>query len=239
MRAALGWRARDVERQSTAEVRFEDADRSSVVLADDPVQLVYADPAHGFTLPPGRYVRVIQEAGRVSAVSAAPQVDALPRERARALVLRLAALLEAAGWRRAASEDLGALADLPLEQALDRALGQAAARSSGFTGVAAWRAPRPGTPWAALPEGAPRGADVWDGLEVLVSVNTIDGDADGRPGSGRFVINVDVNDENLGRALSLMGGARRARLGDAGASLSSWDREPHESLARVPQLRHP
>ncbi len=230
VRAALGWRARDVERASTAPVRFRDRDRSTVVVEGTPSVLAYADPAHGFVLPAGRFVRVDQAAGRVYRASATPHLDALTAGAAHALADSVGALLVRAGWAPVPGAGPGAAVAL-------RAAARAAVDPHGGMGVAdvgVWHLPRPVAPWAALPVGAGPAPREWDGPEATVDVQPVrPADPAGNAGGVRFVLQVQLQDDPLQRALFDQVDVRRARLGGAAQTLTSWERDPVEDADRA------
>jgi hypothetical protein len=208
-------------------VRFRDRDRSTVVVEGTPSVLAYADPAHGFVLPPGRFVRVDQAAGRVYRASATPHLDALTAEAAHALADSVGALLTRAGWAPVPGAGPGAAVAL-------RAAARAAVDPHGGMGVAdvgVWHLPRPVAPWAALPVGAGPAPREWDGPEATVDVQPVrPADPAGNAGGVRFVLQVRLWDGPLHGALFDQVDARRARLGGAPQTLTSWDQEPTERV---------
>lgn len=224
VRLALGWRAREVERRSTAQVRFPDDDYSVEIFEDGPVALSYADPAHAFMLPPGRYLRVDQVAGRVYVVSASPQMDVLAPEAALALADSVARLLEGAGWRRDTTAGLGARAAVA-EAA--RAMG---APGTGTIGVGRWHIPRSPEPWAAVPPDPVPYRGGREGVDATLTVRPIKGRslAAGEP---RLLLTLRLEDDRLGGVLTAMSEARRARHGGDRLTLGDWDQMPTEPLA--------
>jgi hypothetical protein len=222
VRLALGWRARQVEQQSTAPVRFHDDDYSAVIAEDGSVALAYADPAHAFVLPPGRYLRVDQAAGRVYVASASPQLDVVGPEEAVALADSVARLLEGAGWARVPGEGAGARA----------AVATAAAASdpgAGTATVGVWRVARSAEPWGALPPDPNLRRHVQPGVQAVLTVRPMKRRA-GADGAPRLLLTLRLSDDQLGRTLNAMVEARRARHGGKKQTLAGWDGEPEEAL---------
>lgn len=221
VRLALGWRARDVERQSTAPVQFYDDDRSAEILEDGPVSLAYADPAHAFVLPPGRYLRVDQAAGRVYMAGASPQMDVVGPAEAVALGDSVVRLLEGAGWKRDTRAWVGPAA------AVATAIRLIPSDGTGTTTVGVWRIPRSVAPWAAVPpDPLPYRPDE-DGVEANLTVKPMKrrSAAEGAP---RLLYTLRVTDYRLMGALLGMTSARRARGGPE--TLAGWDAQPNERI---------
>lgn len=236
VRVVLGWRAREIERASTARVRFPDDDRSTIVLENDPSVLVYADPAHSFTLPPGRFLRADQSAGRVYSISVTPHLDALTMQSARVLADSVGTLLERAGWQRAPGQGIGADAALraSARMAVDPAAG------FGVVDVAQWRLPRANAPWTTLPPGAPTTAwdGGWNGPEAAIDVKPVrPADPVGNAHGVLFVLELRLTDESLSAALSYQVDARRERLNGEPQTLASWDRQPNEDITALVRRR--
>lgn len=230
VRVALGWRARDVERESTAHVIFADQDESTVILENDPAALVYADPQHAFVLPAGRFVRVDQVAGRVYAASATPHLDALTPAAATTLADSVSRLLEHAGWQRATGVLGSAGPGLGTVAAVAAAVryGSDGQGGAGVSHVGTWRVPRSGAPWAALPAGTQQSPEFWDGGEAVLTLMPTN--TRSTPANVRLILQVRVADVVLAGGLSNELEARRARLGGAMQSLRSWDAQPTERL---------
>jgi hypothetical protein len=222
VRVAMGWRARAVERGSTAGVTFPDDDLSSAILEDARVALAYADPGHGFTLPPGRFLRLDQAAGRVFGAEATPHLDPLPPPAAVALADSVARLLDGARWSRMADAGLGSA------RAAATATAAAAGDGFGVVEVGSWRVARSTEAWAAVPA-APRrdGRARWDGVEARVSLRPVR-----RSGADvRLTLQVRIVDERMEEALTAMMAARRARDAGAVQTLTGWDERPSEPPA--------
>lgn len=231
VRAALGWAARDVERASTAAVRFDDDDKSVIIPEGEPVALVYADPEHGFELPPGLTLRVDQTAGRVYSIRTTPHTEALTAASARALYHGIVASLTARGWTRDTTKGSS------IDDAIASVVRIATAPRSGFGvhDLGVWRVPRPRAPWAALPPGAQIAREEWNGPQAQLTLHpTQDGIAAG-PNDVRMVLAVDFDDHQLTGALYDLVDARRLRGGDE--TLTGWEREPTEDVAIVLRQR--
>lgn len=224
---ALGQRVRDVERRSTAPVRFSDRDLGTAILERDPAALAYADPAHAFTLPPGRFLRLDQAAGRLTDAKTTPHLDALTGPEAVALVDSVSRLLERAGWQRVPGVGTGAAA-------VQEAARFAASGNGGFgvTHVGTWRVPRPSSPWAALPPGTPARPNRWNGVEAEVTVRPVGSTP--TPIEARLIVQVALTDELLASQLSEMVEARRQRNGGEMQTLSSWDAQPNDPASGRP-----
>lgn len=222
VRVAMGWRAREVERRSTAQVRFNDDDYSVIVVEDGPVSLAYADSAHAFVLPSGRYLRADQAAGRVFSASASPQMDALAPEAVEVLADSIAHLLENAGWRRVAGVGLGARA------AVVEATRAASGDGSGTVDVGAWQSPRAAEPWAAVPPDPVVRRTVRPGVDASLSVRPMKRRS-AVEGGPRLLLTLRVEDDQLSRTLNAMVAARQARHG--GETLTGWDAHPNEALS--------
>lgn len=227
VRVGLGWRARDVERQASAHVQFPDRDRSAAIIEDTLTSLAYADPQHGFTLPPGRYVRLDQFAGRVFRATATPHGTALSDAGVRATLRSIGIAFADAGWRPAPGIWAG----------VDGALAFARRRVSdpnsgtGFVDVQGWRVPRASAPSSALPPGARSSTDQWDGPEAVLSIRPLPPrTGDGAAEPPKYVVQVAISDGALETALSFMVTARRTREPNAPRTLVSWDRSPDEAV---------
>lgn len=224
VRVAFGWSAHEVERASTASVGFSDQDVGSVLVEHTPTALSYAEPAHAFTLPPGRFLRVNQAAGRVYDASATPHLEALTREAAVALADSVTRLLEYAGWARVPGEGRGPAAVADAERyARDGAGGV------GVAQVGAWRIPRPAAAWAARPRDAPPRPGRWDGVTAVITVHPVRAVTGSEPVT--LILEVQLSDDLLGSALFAMTEARRARLGGDMQTLRSWVSQPAEPIA--------
>lgn len=220
-------RAREVERQSSPGVQtFDDDDRGVIILEATPSSLAYADPSHAFALPPGRFLRLDQAAGRVYDATATPHLEALTAAAAVALADSVGRLLDGAGWQRVPGSGTGA-------DAVREAARFAASGNGGFgvTEVGTWRVPRAAAAWAALPPGTRPRPTVWNGVEVAVTVRPVG--AVTSPSEARFILQVAVSDRTLGGELNAMVAARRQRRGSMG-TLSDWDAHPDEPLPRAP-----
>lgn len=228
VRVAFGWRAREVERQSTAHVTFSDQDVGAVVVEDTPAALAYAEPQHAFALPPGRFLRVNQAAGRVYDASATPHLTALTPNAAVALADSVAHLLARAGWARVPGEGRGTAA-------VSDAVGYAR-DGEGGVGVAhvgTWRVPRPAAAWAARPADAPPRPRRWDGVAAIVTVHPVRAVTGNETPS--LILEVQITDDLLGSALFAMSEARRARHAGDMQTLRSWDDQPTEPVASATQ----
>lgn len=223
VRVGLGQRARAVERQSTARVALPDDDVSSAILEEGPVALAYADPAHAFVLPPGRFLRVNQAAGRVFSASASPQMDVLAPEAAVALGDSIVRLLEGAGWRRVPDEGLG------VRGAVVQAARLVTSEGTGHTDVGRWRIPRSQAPWAVVPPDATPYRGEREGVDATLAVRPIKGRS-AAAGDPRLLFTLRMEDDRLGGVLFSMVEARRARHGGDMQTLTGWDREPNEAV---------
>ena len=225
VRVAFGWRAREVERQSTAPVTFPDDDVSADILENEPVALAYAEPAHAFTLPPGRFLRVDQTAGRVYDATATPHLAALTPAEAVALADSVAHLFQHAGWAPVPSAGRGsatAVADAVR-------YGTGGKGGFGVADVGTWRVPRPAAVWAARPADAPARPNYWDGVEGRISVRPLRA---GVTAAGvKLIVQVKLVDVSLSSALFAMSEARRGRHGGEMQTLRSWDAQPAEPMA--------
>ena len=224
VRVAFGWRAREVERQSTARVAFPDDDISAEILENEPVALAYVEPAHPFTLPPGRFLRVNQAAGRVYDVTVTPHLAALAPADATALADSVVRTLEHAGWARVPDEGRGVAAAVA-----DAArYGSDGKGGFGVSHVGTWRVPRPQEPWAARPPDAPPRVREWDGVQALVTVRPVRSRAGAD--SVRLILEVKLTDQLLSLAFQAQADARRARYGGEMQTLRSWDAQPDEPI---------
>lgn len=219
VRVALGWRARDVEQQSSAPVHFPDRDLGTVILEDQPAVLAYADPAHAFMLPPGRFLRLDEAAGRVYEAAATPHVAALVPQEAVVLADSIVRSLERAGWTRASGIGRGAIGAVT-----------AAVERPGDAQVGTWRVARGGATWAALPTGTPPSAEFWNGTEAVVTVRRLRGSG----ADARLVLQVQLTDVPLNNALFVIMEARRSRLGGEMQTLQHWDAHPTEPMPASP-----
>lgn len=221
VRVAFGWRAREVERQSTARLTFPDQDESTAILEGAPAALAYVEGAHAVTLPPGRFLAVEQLAGRVYRATATPQSDALAPDAATQLGEALAARLDAAGWARVSGAGLG------VDQAVAQAV-QSATNTRGGFGVAhvgTWRTPRPAASWAVVPPNGPARVREWDGVEAVVTVRPLRS-----RGVPRLLFQVQMSDALLELSLQAQVSTRRDRSGGDAQTLRSWDTTSYEPL---------
>ena len=185
VRVAFGWRAREVEWQSTARVAFPDDDVSSEILENEPAALAYAEPAHAFALPPGRFLRVDHAAGRMYSATTTPHLDALTPAAAVSLADSVARLLGGAGWASVPGEGLGGTA------AVAAAVRYASDGQGGFgvSHMGTYRVPRPAAPWAGLPPNGPPRVREWDGAEATITLRPV---RSAVAGSARLILQVQL-----------------------------------------------
>ena len=109
VRAAVGSHLGAVQEASSYGFDFEDMDDNLPLVVESTVVFEYAanavegptGDALGFTLPPGRFVWIDQEAARVYQITVSPQLESLPLEETYERCEEIIeAVADAPGWRR-------------------------------------------------------------------------------------------------------------------------------------------